>query len=49
VDGLALDSENISRLADRLNHLRSRPTQALAMGESGRRKVEANYLDPALR
>jgi glycosyltransferase involved in cell wall biosynthesis len=49
VDGLALDPENISRLADRLNHLLSRPSWALAIGESGRRKVETNYLDPALR
>ena len=49
VDGLAVDPENISRLADRLNHLLSRPSRALAIGESGRRKVETNYLDPALR
>jgi glycosyltransferase involved in cell wall biosynthesis len=48
VDGLALDPENISRLADRLNHFLSRPWRALAMGESGRRKVETNYLDPVL-
>jgi glycosyltransferase involved in cell wall biosynthesis len=46
---LAVDPENISRLADRLNHLLSRPSRALAIGESGRRKVETNYLDPALR
>jgi glycosyltransferase involved in cell wall biosynthesis len=49
VDGVAVDPENISRLADRLNHLLSRPSRALAIGESGRRKVETNYLDPALR
>jgi glycosyltransferase involved in cell wall biosynthesis len=49
VDGLAVDPENISRLADRLNHLLSRPSRALAIGESGHRKVETNYLDPALR
>jgi glycosyltransferase involved in cell wall biosynthesis len=49
VDGFVVDPEDISMLADRLNLLLSRPELAKAMGESGRRKVEANFLDPAFR
>jgi phosphatidyl-myo-inositol dimannoside synthase len=49
VDGFVVDPEDISMLADRLNLLLTRPALAKAMGESGRRKVEANFLDPAFR
>lgn len=49
VDGFVVDPEDIGLLADRLKFLLSDPERAKAMGESGRRKVEAHYLDPAFR
>jgi phosphatidylinositol alpha-1,6-mannosyltransferase len=49
VDGFTVDPENISMVVDRLYFLLTRPEQARAMGESGRRKVEAKYLDPAFK
>jgi phosphatidylinositol alpha-1,6-mannosyltransferase len=45
VDGFVVDPGDVSMLADKLNLLLSRPELAAAMGESGRRKVEAKYLD----
>jgi len=48
-DGFAVDPEDVSLLADRLNLLLARPWQSVAKGESGRRKIEGNYLDPAVR
>jgi phosphatidyl-myo-inositol dimannoside synthase len=49
VDGFVVDPGDVSMLADKLNLLLSRPELAAAMGESGRRKVEAKYLDTAFR
>ena len=49
VDGFVVDPGDVSMLADKLNLLLSRPELAAAMGESGRRKVEAKYLDTVFR
>jgi phosphatidyl-myo-inositol dimannoside synthase len=49
VDDFVVDPEDISMLADRLNLLLCRPELAKAMGDSGRQKVEANYLDPVFQ
>jgi phosphatidylinositol alpha-1,6-mannosyltransferase len=49
VDGFVADPGDVAMLADRLNLLLSQPDLAKAMGESGRRKVEAKYLDTAFR
>lgn len=48
-DGFAVDPRDIALLANRLRFLLSEPDAARAMGERGRQKVEALYLDPAFR
>ena len=49
VDGFVVDPADVSILADRLHLLLSQPGRAKAMGERGRRKVEANYLNPVFK
>ncbi|HET6374740.1 MAG TPA: glycosyltransferase family 4 protein, partial [Methylocella sp.] len=48
-DGFAVNPSDIAMLASRLRFLISEPEAAKAMGERGRQKVEAHYLDPAFR
>lgn len=49
VDGFVVDPSDLAMLADRLYLLLTQPEVAKAMGENGRRKVAANYLNPAFR
>jgi glycosyltransferase involved in cell wall biosynthesis len=46
LDGFVVDPANIPMICDRLHILLTQPVLARAMGERGRRKVEARYLDP---
>jgi glycosyltransferase involved in cell wall biosynthesis len=49
LDGFVVDAADISMISDRLSLLLSRPEMAKAIGEAGRRKVEAKYLNFAFR
>ncbi len=49
IDGFVVDPADISMIADRLALLLSRPDLAKSMGESGRRKVDQKYSNPAFR
>ncbi|WP_175492483.1 glycosyltransferase family 4 protein [Methylocapsa palsarum] len=46
LDGFVVDSANVSMICDRLHILLTQPALAKAMGERGRRKVDAKFLDP---
>lgn len=49
IDGFVVDPKNIPMLAERLSFLLSRPDEARAMGERGRQKIEAKYLNDSFR
>lgn len=49
VDGFAVDPADVALLAKKLRLLLSRPELARQMGERGRQKVEAQYLNAAFR
>jgi glycosyltransferase involved in cell wall biosynthesis len=46
LDGFVVDPANVSMICDRLQILLTQPALAKAMGERGRRKVDARFLDP---
>lgn len=49
MDGFVVDPANVSMICDRLHILLTQPELARAMGDRGRRKVEAKYLDTMFR
>lgn len=49
IDGFVVDPADISMLTDRLHRWLSQPKTAREMGERGRRKVEANFLNARFR
>nr|WP_160118879.1 glycosyltransferase family 4 protein [Bradyrhizobium vignae] len=49
IDGFVVNPGNVSEITNRLHQLLSRPELAASMGESGRQKVDANYMNDTFR